>query len=283
MERIDPAIDFSWNDEAPEKKLPRDNFNVQWKATLLPQIAGEYLIDAEVDDTISIKISGKTVLETKEGQRGQGARVRLEAGKPVPFEALFVEENGLAYARLYWTPPGGVRQIIPPSAWIPAGEEKPPVYDAVDPIGRTRKATVSLGRRGRELRIDGPAVPGLYQVNLPAEVRESIAPGTTPLPVVVRGEIEESRIESLNDDDLAQLRARTDVILPSTTDDILAVLSGRGFGREITRTVAIAALLLLLLETALARWVSRSRRAGDDLRVEFGDSSPIAMEKGGWR
>jgi hypothetical protein len=126
-------------------------------------------------------------------------------------------------------------------------------------------------------------VPGLYQVNLPAEIRESIAPGTTPLPVVVRGEIEESRIESLNDDDLAQLRARTDVILPSTTDDILAVLSGRGFGREITRTVAIAALLLLLLETALARWVSRSRRAGDDLRVEFGDSSPITMEKGGWR
>jgi len=99
----------------------------------------------------------------------------------------------------------------------------------------------------------------------------------------VRGEIEESRIEPLNDDDLAQLRARTDVILPNSTDDILAVLSGRGFGREITRTVAIAALLLLLLETALARWVSRSRRAGDDLRVEFGDSSPIAMEKGGWR
>ena len=90
-------------------------------------------------------------------------------------------------------------------------------------------------------------------------------------------------MEALTPDDLAQLRARVDVILPNSADDVLAVLSGRGFGREITRTVAIAALLLLLLETALARWVSRSRRAGDDLRVEFGDAISISMEKGGWR
>ena len=101
--------------------------------------------------------------------------------------------------------------------------------------------------------------------------------------MVVRGDIGESRMDALNADDLAQLRARADVILPGSVDDVLAVLSGRGFGREITRTVAIAALFLLLLETALARWVSRSRRAGDDLRVEFGDAGPIAMEKGGWR
>ena len=63
----------------------------------------------------------------------------------------------------------------------------------------------------------------------------------------------------------------------------MAVLSGRGFGREITRTVAIAALVLLMLETALARWVSRSRRAGDEVRVDFGDNDPSLLEKGGWR
>jgi hypothetical protein len=73
------------------------------------------------------------------------------------------------------------------------------------------------------------------------------------------------------------------VIQPQSLADTLAVLSGRGFGREITRTIAVAALLLLLLETALARWVSRSRRAGDALRIEFGDITPGALEKGGWR
>lgn len=283
MDRVDLTIDFNWENEGPTQKLPRDNFNVIWKATLLPQMDGEYHIEAEVDDSITVKIDGNNILEASDGEENKGGRVKLTAGKPVNFEANYQEEGGLAYVRLFWTPPGGTRHIIPSSVFIPANDENSMSYEAIDPLGRTRKVTVSPGRRGRELRIDGPSVPGLYQVKLSPELRESIAPGTDPLPVVVRGDIAESRIDVLTEEDFTQLRARTDVILPKTTEDILAVLSGKGFGREITRTVAIAALLLLLLETALARWVSRSRRAGDDLRVEFGDPSPVAMEKGGWR
>ena len=90
-------------------------------------------------------------------------------------------------------------------------------------------------------------------------------------------------MEALTPDDLGQLRARAEVIQPQSLADVLAVLSGRGFGREITRTLAVAAVLLLLLEAALARWVSRSRRAGDDLRIDFGDTAADGFEKGGWR
>ena len=128
-------------------------------------------------------------------------------------------------------------------------------------------------------------MPGLYQVKLPADLRESITgdTATTPLPVVVRGELAESRLDALTAEDLAQLGARIDVLLPQSTADVLSVLSGRGFGRVITRLIAAAAVLLLLLEMALARWVSRSRRAGDDVRIEFGDTSPSSLEKGGFR
>jgi hypothetical protein len=285
MERIDPSLDFTWGQQAPAPKVPQDNFTVEWRATLLPQVSGDYVFDAEVDDRLTLKLSGKTVLEQSNQQAKQTGRVRLEAGKPVPCEALYQEEGGEAFVRLFWTPPGGTRQLVPASAWLPAAVEKPPVYVAHDPLGRPRNATISLGRRGRELRLDGPAVPGLYQVDLPAELHEQITgiPGTSPLPLVVRSEIAESRMEALTADDLAQLRARTEVIQPQSLADTLAVLSGRGFGREITRTIAVAALLLLLLETALARWVSRSRRAGDALRIEFGDITPGALEKGGWR
>jgi hypothetical protein len=287
MQRVDPAIDFDWGDEAPIRKMSRDNFTVSWKAILLPPTDGEYLLDAEVDDSITVRIDGKTVLEQNQRDeitRGRSnSRVNLQAGKPVPFEAEYAEESGLAHARLFWTPPGGVRHVIPSSAWFPADGDDAADHEAIDPLGRTREVTVSPGRRGRELRIDGPSVPGLYQVKLSPELRESIAPGTGPLPLVVRGDIAESRVDPLTGEDITQLRARTDVILPESVEDILAVLSGKGFGREITRTMAIAALILLLLETALARWISRSRRAGDDLRVDFGDAAPLAMEKGGWR
>ncbi|MEI8038947.1 MAG: PA14 domain-containing protein [Verrucomicrobiota bacterium] len=285
LERVDPAINFDWGDKGPARNLPGDNFSVSWRATLMPPITGDYLFEAEADDSLSVKIADQTLLEQHEGQSPQTGRMRLEAGKPVAFEALYEEVNGLAYARLFWTPPGGGRQIIPPSAWIPASEAKPATYDAIDPLGRTRQAILLQGKRGRELRIDGSAAPGLYQVNLPPELRESItgSPGTAPLPVVVRGDIAESRLDPLTPADLAQLRARADVILPQSTADALAVLSGRGFGREIARTMALAAAALLLLETALARWISRSRRAGEDLRVEFGDALPGALEQGGSR
>ena len=284
LERVNPCIDYNWRDQSPDPKIPADNFAVQWRATLLPQVDGEYLIEAQADERITVKISGKTLLEQAANQPGKKARIRLQAGKPVSFEALYEEEGGPAMARLFWTPPGGTRQIIPSTAWFPAKDEKPVTYDAIDPCGQVRKASVSVGRRGRELRIEGQAVPGLYQVKLPPAMGESLT-GTavSALPVVVRGEIDESRIDPLDDADFAQLRARTEVVLPQSCADILAVLAGHGFGTEITRTVAIGALLLLLLESALARWVSRSRRAGDELRVEFGDSTVTPLEKGGWR
>lgn len=284
--RIDPSINFNWGEESPDSMLPRDKFFVFWQAKLTPRITGDYLIEAEADEKLAVKINGKIVLEQSANQEKKSTRIKLEVGKPATVEASFTEDSGPAFARLYWTPPGGIREIIPSSAWSPVtGENEPQVYGAVDPLGRPRKAVITSGRRGRELRIDGSAIPGLYQVNLPAEVRESVTGdnATTPVPVAVRGEIAESRIDPLNEDDYNQLRSRTDVILPNTTDDIMAVLSGRGFGREITRTVAVAALVLLILETALARWVSRSRRAGDMVRVDFGDNDASILEKGGWR
>ena len=238
-----------------------------------------------MDDHITIKIADKPVLAQKVNQTAVKGRVRLEAGKPVTFEALYEQAGANPHARLFWTAPGGTRQIIPPTAWLPAQEKNPPAGEATDPGGRIRKAVVLLGRRGRELRIEGPAVPGLYQVKLPPDQRASITgdSATTPLPVVVRGEIAESRLDALTTEDLAQLQARIDVLLPQSTADVLTVLSGRGFGREITRLIAAAAVILLLLEMVLARWVSRSRRAGDDVRIEFGDSTPGSLEKGGFR
>ena len=63
------------------------------------------------------------------------------------------------------------------------------------------------------------------------------------------------------------------------------------FGREIWKVIAIAALVLFFLEGLLARWVSKSRRAGEEVRVDFErrDEVPaeflksVAQTKGGPR
>jgi hypothetical protein len=285
LERTDPAIDFDWGQESPGRGLPSDRFTVTWNGRLLPPVDGEYGLEAEVDDRLVVTLDGRQVLTQSREQAPQSCRVRLEAGRPVPVEVRYTEDGGEARIRLCWTPPGGTRQVIPPSAWLPGADGPLATLAAVDPFGQRRKATVSDGRRGRELRIEGMAVPGLYQVEVPPDLSATIAPlaGAGQLPVVVRGEIAESRMEVIGEEDLNQLRARIDTLLPTSAGDVLAVLSGRGFGREITRIVAVAAVVLLVLETALARWVSRSRRIGEELRVAFADDSPLPTGKGGWR
>jgi hypothetical protein len=46
-------------------------------------------------------------------------------------------------------------------------------------------------------------------------------------------------------------------------------LRGEGFGQEIWKVLAIAALILFFLEGILARWVSKSRKAGEEVKVDF--------------
>jgi hypothetical protein len=285
MQRIDPAINFDWGQKGPWKNIPPNNFGATWTGRLVPPFDGEYLFEAEVDDRMSLRIAGRTVLETSLHEPRTG-RTNLTGGSPVQVEIRYEEDDGDAFCRLYWTPPGGVRSLIPPSAWQPIGEQKAgEEFSAIDPLGKRRAAFVNLGRRGRELRIDGVAAPGLYQVELPDSLREEIGglAKDAPLPLVVTHDIRESRREPMTGDDLTELRSHVDTLEPPSADEVLAVLSGRGYGKEITRVVAIAALALLVLESLLARWVSKSRRAGEELEIDFGDQGPIPFGKGGPR
>ncbi len=83
----------------------------------------------------------------------------------------------------------------------------------------------------------------------------------------------ESGFEEMQEDDLALIRSAIDLVLPTSVQDILAVMDGKGFGREIWKLLAVAALILFIMESILARWVSRSRRAAEDVRVEFGEET----------
>ncbi len=93
------------------------------------------------------------------------------------------------------------------------------------------------------------------------------------LPVAVARDPAESRFEPMTIEDFALIRQRIDLLQPGSLADILGVLQGKGFGREIWKLLAVAAFFLLLLESALARWVSRARRAGENVRVEFGEAT----------
>jgi len=47
---------------------------------------------------------------------------------------------------------------------------------------------------------------------------------------------------------------------------------GEAFGRELWQILALAALVLLLLETALTRWIAIQRKTGEEGTVTFEDA-----------
>jgi hypothetical protein len=280
FKRVDSAVDFDWRGEAPMKGLPRDRFTVRWTGQIIPPVSGLYRFSSIVDDSVAVKIDGSREMLSSEGEHDLGD-VTLEAGKPIGITVNYTEEYGEAKIKLFWTPPGGGKEIIPASAFIPGEGEEKNSMAVTDPRGAQRNATLRHGRRGEELVVDGSAIPGVYLISIDEELAmqfPDVSDGR--LPLVVNRDAGESGFEEMREDDLELVRSAIDLVLPNSVQDILAVMDGKGFGREIWKLLAIAALILLIMESILARWVSRSRRAAEDVRVEFGEETSF---RGGFR
>ncbi len=278
--RIDSAIDFKWQGDSPGKGLGQDKFKVEWSGSLLPPVTGDYVFEVVVDDKISIELDGEAVFESK-GNTGRSDKIPLVAGKPVSFSATYEEEWGDAFVTLSWERPDGLKEVIPASAFLAVKQDSGSVVlgeaSARDPQGRDREVAALLGRRGKSLQVSGSAIPGEYLVKIPAAVQEELS-NQKEVPLVVLREGGESRLEGWNDDDRDLIRREIDLIELTSIKDVLAALRGEGFGREIWKVLAIAALVLFFLEGILARWVSKSRKAGEEVKVDFEKRDEIPEE-----
>jgi len=293
IDRIDSTIDFNWEGGAPEKGMKQDQFEVTWTGSLMPPVTGDYIFKVTVDDEFKITLDDETIYDKKE-INGRSKKIPLVAGKPVSFSARFKEEWGDAFVSLAWERPDGTNEVIPASAFLAVNQNEGEVIlgEAVarDPQGRDRDVAALLGGRGKLLEVSGPAIPGEYLVKIPEAVRGQLS-GQEEIPLVVLREGGESRLDGWNDDDRALMKREIDLIELGSIKDVLAALRGEGFGREIWKVLAIAALALFFLEGILARWVSKSRKAGEEVKVDFEkrDEVPesflksVAKTKGGRR
>lgn len=272
LQRVDPGIQFTWGTEAPYQGMNRDNFEVHWNGHLVPPMSGAYRFILQVDDKATLRLDDEVILRAQ--GRGESQAVELEAGVAVPLSIVFEEEYGEALIALSWRLPGGAEELIPARALIPVQEERASTVvdegEAVDPRGVRRGMKLAVGRRGRVLELEGAAIPGVYKLEVPEQLRAEIEEFRAPeVPMVVRRDIRESRMVGLSDDDRDLIRSNIDLVEARSVSDLLAILDGRGFGQELWKILAVAAFLLLLLEVALARWISQSRRTAEEVKVEF--------------
>lgn len=275
LRRVDPQIDFQWGDSAPAPVLPSDNFRVRWSGWLVPQFTEDYMLMAEADDSMEVRIGEESVL----GPRRRRDSVPLVAGRPVPITVTFTEVAGSARARLFWQSQSQRREIIPTEALLPHPQADTPTAEVeagalpvVFPDGERGEARLVYTAAGPVARVDTPARPGIYRLEVPAERRTEFAPlpaddGT--LPFAVLGDPREGDLTPLSEDDLKLIGATLPVLPMESAGQVLDVLAGRQTGEELWKYLALGALVLALAEIALTRWIALQRQSGQEQTIDF--------------
>lgn len=278
-----PGINFNF-DEDPIPGLPEDLFSAQWTGELHPPISGTYHFRARCDESFVLQLGAKTVLERSNPGLVEGKALLVE-GVPVPLNARYEEDDGLAFIDLQWIVPGDAVWRIPPaSVFRPAG--KSAGREANDSVvanlmltgpdggsgSAARELSILHGPSGLKAMVDEDVMPGTYSAEVPPMLRTALGGAMNPegrLEFSVHADHTESDWKALDAEGFGKVTQSLNVQRASNIDEVLDMLSGTVYGKELWRILAIATLLLLLGEVALTRWISRNRSP---------DPTPIAFD-----
>jgi len=115
--RVDPALDFLWNNISPAPGVPVENYSVRWSGELVAPADGEYRIGASSDGGFRLFFDGKVLLDdwVVYGQRGERTfttLVRLQAGHAYPVKLEYFRRFRESFARLLWVPPNLTQEAV---------------------------------------------------------------------------------------------------------------------------------------------------------------------------
>ena len=140
------------------------------------------------------------------------------------------------------------------------------------PAGDERPGALTVTGNRFLARFTETRAPGLYVMRLPAALAPAggaVTNGLAEVPFTVTAQPEEGTITQLSDNDLAAVGHHLDLFLPAKLEEMLAAFAGEVPGQELWKFLALCALLTILAEVVLARWIAIHRR--------FHDTEPVAL------
>ena len=123
LTRIDPSINFTWGDAAPDASIGIDHFSVRWTADLEIAVADTYTFITTSDDGARLWLGDDLIVDSwiDQGTTDHASKPQqLEPGI-YPLSMEYYEWDGGAVAQLSWQTPS----CGPPDH--PAGPLQPPV------------------------------------------------------------------------------------------------------------------------------------------------------------
>jgi hypothetical protein len=142
----------SWSSAtSPDTPIRWDKISARWTGRLVAETNGNHTIFFAVDDNGKIFMNNSTNASLNRTSGGESSFVtNLTAGVAVPITIEFADLGGSRRAQLYWTPPGGSKQLIPPRNLFTGVATSGGSYSYYNPDGTnflaSGTATTSAGR-----------------------------------------------------------------------------------------------------------------------------------------
>jgi len=118
---VTPMIDFDLGTErgtgSPDASagVPRENFSVRWKGTILPPVTGTYVFYADGDNRVKIFVDSKLVINKETSARKEvSEEIKLGGGRLVGVQVDYVHAAGEPSLHVTWSGPGFKREILTP-------------------------------------------------------------------------------------------------------------------------------------------------------------------------
>lgn len=117
LTRIDPTIDFLWQNSPPSPSVNQTDFSVRWTGYVVPAFSENYTFYTISDDGIRVWVNGVEIINdwTDHSARQDSGSIPLTAGAKTSIRIEYYQHGGQALATLSWSSPSTPMQIIPQS------------------------------------------------------------------------------------------------------------------------------------------------------------------------
>lgn len=149
------------------------------------------------------------------------------------------------------------------------------------PSGRLRYADGVVTNEGVRLRYGATDEPGLYQFYLPTNLVPLYVTNltsSTNLPFAVVDDVSESFITQLTEHEVHALKDYVDIFTAESFDELSTAVADEIPGEELWKYLIVGALVCLLGEIAMSRWISVKRRYHEPRTISFGEQASDAED-----
>lgn len=112
--RVDPDVNFEWNNVAPAPGVPAENYSARWTGVLVAPADGDYRLGASSDGGYRLYFDNKLLIDdwAPHGERALTILVHLQAGHAYPIRLEYFHFTSESAVRLLWLPPNLQQEAV---------------------------------------------------------------------------------------------------------------------------------------------------------------------------